>query len=259
MTTPSGPAKNLVRAFTILDTIATAIDGKTLTEIAEDTELPEATAHRLLKVLESVATVRATPSGRYLLGRHCLHLGSAYLASIDVRSESIESMTKLTEVTGETTHLGILDDSRVVYIEKVESPHPVRMYSRVGLTNPAASTALGKAILAWSEQSLVDQIISLGIPARTPRTVTEPDDFQEELWKIRRRGYSLDDMENEEGIRCAAAPVLDHSGSPVAAISLSGPGQRIPRRRLEELGAAVADTAAQISSRIGYSGSSGEV
>ncbi|WP_165966430.1 IclR family transcriptional regulator [Actinomadura sp. 7K507] len=246
-------ARNLVRAFTLLDILAEATEGLTLAEVAVAASLPEATAHRLLNVLEDLKVVRVGEGNRWRVGRHLLELGAAYLDSVEIRSEARDLMAHLTEATGETCALGVLDEDRVVYIEKTDSPHPVRMHSGIGRSNPAVTSSLGRAILAFSPDWVVESAMAGGLPRRTDRTVTDEQALLAELHRCRERGYSVDDAENEPGIRAVGAPVLDYRGRPVAALSVAGPEQRIPAAHLDELGRATAEAARELSSRLGYS------
>jgi DNA-binding IclR family transcriptional regulator len=242
----TGHARNLVRAFALLEVLADAPEGRTLAALAAATQLPEATAHRLLTVLADLGVARPGDAGNWRIGRHCLELGAAYLDSVEIRTEARAPMQRLTEETGETCALGVLDDDRVVYVEKVDSRHPVRMHSAIGRSNPACTSSLGRAILAASPESVVDHV--LGRAAGT-----DPDAVRAELGRCRERGYSLDDAENEPGIRGVGAPVLDYRGWPVAALSVAGPVQRVSRERMHELGLATAAVAAELSRRLGYS------
>jgi DNA-binding IclR family transcriptional regulator len=246
-------ARNLVRAFALLDLLAEAVDGRTLAELAAAASLPEATVHRLLAVLQDLQVVRTGEGGRWRVGRHLLELGAAYLDSVEIRSEARELMRRLTDETGETCALGVLDQDRVVYIEKIDSPHPVRMHSRIGRSNPAVTSSLGRAVLAFSPGWVVEQAMAAGLPHRTDRTITSGAALLAELDRCRERGYSVDDAENEPGIRAVGAPVLDYRGRPVAALSVAGPEQRVPAARLDELGRATAEAARELSLRLGYS------
>lgn len=249
----SGQARNLVRAFALLDILAARPDGHTLADLAERAGLPEATVHRLLSVLAGLNVVRLGDAGRWRIGRHCLELGAAYLDSVEIRSEARDLMKQLTEETGETCALGVLDEERVVYVEKIDSPHPVRMHSGIGRSNPAVTSSLGRAILAWSPGHVVESVLKDGIPKRTDHTIATEEQLHTELRRCRERGYSIDDIENEPGIRAVGAPVLDYRGGPVAALSVAGPEQRIPRTRLTTLGEATAKAARELSARLGYS------
>ncbi len=251
---PTGEAKALVKGVATLNAMAAAPGGLSLSEIARETDLTKATAHRLLASLVDTGLVRPLGDGRYGLGSHCLVLGQAFLDTIDLRTEALGAMRQLVEATGETTHLGILSGEHIVYIEKLDSPHPIRMYSRVGATNPATTTSLGKAILAFSPPEVVASVYAGGIPARTPATITDPQEARRRLDDVRRRGFSIDDIENEEGIRCVAAPILDHQGLAAGGISISGPEHRVTRERVDELGEAVRAAAEEISRALGYRG-----
>lgn len=248
----SGQARNLVRAFALLDILADSPEGRSLADLAAAAALPEATCHRLLTVLADLNVARVGDAGRWRVGRHCLELGAAYLESVEIRTEARDLMKRLTEETGETCALGVLDEDRVVYVEKIDSPHPVRMHSGIGRSNPAVTSSLGRAILAWSPEHVLAAVLKSGIPARTDHTITAEQDLHAELRRCRERGYSVDDVENEAGIRAVGAPVLDYRGGPVAALSVAGPEQRIPRTRLQDLGTATAHAAAELSTRLGH-------
>lgn len=242
----TGHARNLVRAFALLDILAQAPEGRTLAALATAAQLPEATAHRLLTVLADLNVARPGEAGQWRIGRHCLELGAAYLDSVEIRTEARAPMRQLTEATGETCALGVLDDDRVVYVEKVDSGHPVRMQSAIGRSNPAVTSSLGRAILASAPEAVVERVLD-----RTDETAVAR--LRAELACCRERGYSIDDEENEPGIRGAGAPVLDYRGWPVAALSVAGPVQRVSRERMHELGLATAAVARELSHRLGYS------
>lgn len=223
-----------------------------LAEISRAGALPKPTAHRLLSVLMEAGMVRENASGGYGLGPECLVLGSAFLDGLDLRREARGVLEALVERTGETCHLGIRDGDRVVYVEKVESPQLVRLRSSVGLIAPLHTTALGKALLAYEEAEEVEALFAAGVEKRTANSITDLDEFRRNLDLVRERGFAVDDVENEEGIRCVATPVFDHEGRVIASISVSGPEYRVPSDRLEDLGKEVSDAALTLSRRIGY-------
>jgi IclR family acetate operon transcriptional repressor len=249
---PTGEAKALVKGIATLNAVAARPAGMALTEIASMTELSKATAHRLLASLVDAGLVRALGEGRYALGSQCLVLGAAFLEGIDLRTEALSTMRELVGTTGETCHLGVLTGNHIVYVEKVDSPHSIRMFSRVGATNPAGTTALGKAILAFSPPDRVESVLADGIEQRTPRTTTDPGAFREALAEIRRAGFALDDIENEQGIRCIAAPIFDHQSAPIGGLSISGPEHRVTLDGVPNLAEQVRSAALEISRRLGY-------
>jgi DNA-binding IclR family transcriptional regulator len=248
----TGVAKTLVKALRILGSVAAHPEGLTLSDLSRTCRLPKPTAHRVLGVLVQGGMLRLDADGGYRLGPECLVLGTAFLENLDLRDQARDILFDLVERTGETCHLGVLDGKRVVYIEKVESPHPIRMASRVGRTNPAHSTGIGKAMLAFSPAEQIEAIIAAGLEQRTPRTITDPSRLRNELAMVAKRGYAIDDIENEESIRCIAAPVFDHEHAVVAGISIAGPEYRLSLGRLVEMADDVREAARELSRRVGY-------
>jgi DNA-binding IclR family transcriptional regulator len=243
--------KTVGKALALLNLVAER-PGLTLSEVSREAELPPPTAHRLLRTLEDHGLLRQDATNRYRLGSHCLSLGSRFLEGVDLRSEAHPCLMWLVEVTGETAHLGVPEGVEVVYVDKVETRHPVRMYSRIGARSPMHSTAMGKAMLAVGEPELVRRVIDAGLHRRTPNTITDPRRFRTELSRTQERGFALDDIENEEGIRCVGAPILAEPRHPVGAVSVSGPASRVAGERLNEIAWAVVEAAATVSERLGY-------
>jgi DNA-binding IclR family transcriptional regulator len=248
----TGAAKTLVKALRILASVAAHPEGLTLSDLSRICRLPKPTAHRVLGVLVQGGMLRLEADGGYRLGPECLVLGTAFLENLDLRDRAREILYDLVDRTGETCHLGVLDGVRVVYIEKVESNHAIRMASRVGRTNPAYSTGMGKAMLAFSPEEHVEAVIAAGLEQRTPRTITDPGRLRSELAMIAKRGYAIDDVENEEGIRCIAAPVFNHEHAVVAGISIAGPEFRLSLGRLVEMAEDVRGAARELSRRAGW-------
>jgi IclR family acetate operon transcriptional repressor len=244
--------KTLDRALTVLLEIAERGErGMTLSECAAVLGYSKPTTHRILQTLTRREFLRED-RGTFTLGVTNLRLGIEFLESIDLRREALPMLRALAESTGETAHLGRLSGSDVVYIEKVESSHAVRMYSRVGDTMPAYSTGIGKAVLAFLDDAEIERHLPARLTARATNTITDRDALREELRRTRERGFSFDDVENEEGIRCTGAPVFDHTGRVQAAISVAGPATRMTVNRLHELGPQVRAQAELVSARLGY-------
>jgi len=158
----------------------------------------------------------------------------------------------LRDASSETVHLATLDGTEVLYLEKLPGLHPIGlMSSRIGDRSPAHCTGLGKALLAHEPEALVRQSLSGALRSFTPRTITRMNDLLEELARVRRQGFAVDDEEHELGVVCVAAPVFD-SDRVVAAISASGPADRIRQEMRDEgLTQAVLSAAAEVSSRLG--------
>jgi DNA-binding IclR family transcriptional regulator len=249
----TGSAKALVKGIAILNLLAAHRDGMRLTDLVSQVELPRGTVLRLLDATMDAHLVRRSADGRYRLGPRCAVWGSEFLASLELREVAADVMTKLVELSNETCHLGVLEGRSVLYIHKVESQHSLRMVSRVGGMNPLHCTGLGKALLAFLPQQEQDRYLAEPLERRTANTIVAPEILRAELERTRSRGYSMDDVENEPGVRCVGAPVFNHLGELVGSISLAGPTMRMTWERTEQLTGPLMDAAREISAGLGYS------
>lgn len=253
-----GVSRSVLRAVQLLQVVAVrARNPLRLNEIVQMTGLPKTTCHRLLGVLCDEGMIRTDDLGRYAPGPLLLAMGMNFLRQTDIRQIAHPAMVEFTNKTGETTHLGVLHFPFVVYIDKVESPHAVRMHSQIGAMNPLHRTGLGKALVAFSPETLIEEVCAGPLDATTRNTITDGDALRAELILTRERGYSVDDVENEEGIRCIGAPVLGHDGRPLAAVSLAGPDVRLTLRVAHTLGPELVAVTREISRRLGYRGTTG--
>jgi DNA-binding IclR family transcriptional regulator len=225
-----------------------------LGELSSKLELHKSTVHRLIMVLERHKLVeRNSANGRYRLGLKLFEFGTKAVAKLDLRGRARPVLERLVLETSETVHLCILDDTEVVYLDKVEPARSVRMASSVGRRNPAYCTAVGKAILAWLPEEQVESIVRKhGLKAVTSNTITSFLELKTELAAIRDRGYAIDDEEIEEGVRCVGCVVRDFSGGPVAAISVSGPAFRLTREKLKSVARPVVAAAHALSAELGF-------
>jgi DNA-binding IclR family transcriptional regulator len=226
--------------------------GISLTDLATGLQMSKSTVLRLVGPLREARLVDQDPeSGHYRLGPQNALLGQLYLEHLDIRRIASPLLHQLAQDAHEAVHLVSFDPPEIVYIDKVESPQAVRMHSRVGGRQPAYCTATGKAFLAHATDDVLAKVIAAGMPARTPATITSPEQLHAELARIRERGYAVDDVENELDIRCVAAPAFNHSGTVLTAVSISGPASRVTHDRLAEIGRQVIDTAQALTDRLG--------
>jgi DNA-binding IclR family transcriptional regulator len=230
-----------------------------LAELATRTGIPRPTAFRLLTTLEQAGFV-AKVGGEYQLGIKCFVLGNVVASTLDLREKASGHLKALGDATGETVHLAVLEGWQVLYLERLQSPHPIGfMRSRVGGVVPAYCTSLGKTLLAFmAAGELEPWLHAQALKPMTPGTITSPRRLLKELRAIRDRGYAVDEQEHEVGVRCVAAPVWNHSGAVVAAVSVAGPADRMPQPLLNSgMAAAVVAAARAISIELGaYSDSS---
>jgi IclR family acetate operon transcriptional repressor len=215
-----------------------------LPQIAEAAQLPKTSAFRYLATLESRHYVQRDPT------RGSYRLGTAFL---DIPAQRLEMMAKtlrpfleqLAVQTGETINLGVLDGRRVLYLDVIESPRAVRLAARRGGHDPLHSSSLGKALAAQLTEAQVRAILrTAGMPAQTPTTITDPDVFLEEVKRVAKRGYAIDEGENEPDGRCVGVPLRD---APVlAAVSLSAPSSRFPAKQVPKVAARLTEAAEEM-------------
>ena len=257
---PNNLVQTIERASSILEILGQSPHGISIRELSASIRLPKGTTHRLVSSLSYFGYVRQDPRTRnYSLGLKFVELGQILLGQLDLRKEAEPFLRDLAERTKETVHLVILDRNEIVYIDKVETdqnPSGLKMASRIGLRNPAHSSAVGKMILShFSEEELQGFFQEKSLVKRTEDTIVDPVQLMEHLKSVRKQGYAVDDEENEKGIRCVAAPLYNEIGKVVAAISISAPAFRATRKVIQEsLKKEVMETALKISQRLGYSG-----
>lgn len=244
---------SLQRGMCILDLFAAAEHGLTASQVVKLSGLPASTVHRFLVNFESAGFLSHDPDGAYHLGIACVTIGQAALAQLDIRRLSIPHLIEINRQTRETIHLTLRHELSAVYVEKIDSPEPLRIHSRIGKAVPLHSSAVGKVLLAYLDEGLQDEILSkLKFRRLTPNTIGNSQEMKTHLARVRRAGYAMDLEENEPHIRCVAAPVRDHSGSVCASLSITGPSVRMPMSRLRELAPLVQQAGMKISLEMGY-------
>jgi IclR family acetate operon transcriptional repressor len=221
---PGHGVQSLDRAFRLLELMADAGGEVALSRLAETSGMPVSSIHRLVRTLVARGYVRQMPSRRYALGPRLIHLGE--VASRALGALARPHLTRLVDAVGETANLALLDGDRVVYAAQAPSRHSMRMFTEVGRRVPVHCTGVGKVLMAGLPEEDVRELLArVGMPAQTPRTMTDPEVLVAQLAEIRLSGYAVDDGEQEAGVRCVAVPVP--GGAPFAAISVSGPGGRL--------------------------------
>ncbi|MFI9160255.1 IclR family transcriptional regulator [Kitasatospora aureofaciens] len=264
VTTPPPPAvkpaternqsSSLRRALAVLGHVREHSDGRgvPLAQLADGLGLNKSTVLRLAgPLLDEHLLDRDRETGWFRLGHGALRLGQAYLTTLDLRSVAAEHLRRLQREAGETVHLTVWQAPGIVYLDKVEDETNVRMASRVGSRAPAYCTATGKAILAWLPEEAVTEVVAAGLRRVTAWTISDETRLRADLARIRARGYSIDDRENEPEVRCVAAPIFDHTGEVTAALSVSGLTSRMTAARVRALGPVVAQAGLRISRELG--------
>ncbi|SFJ47585.1 transcriptional regulator, IclR family [Halobacillus dabanensis] len=242
------------RAFKILDLFNELNPELKVSEISSKLSLNKSTVHSLLKTLKEHDYVRQDPdSGKYSLGMKLVERSNFLMNSIDVRSIAKQSLVELSMETSLAVHLVILDGQAGVYIDKVDSPTAIIGYSRVGRRVPIHSSAVGKVLVAYQSQEERNETLKdYDYKKQTEKTITNAQDFQEELQRVLTKGYAIDAEENEPGVTCLAIPIYDHSGRVTAAVSISAPSTRFSGDRIHPVISKLKQTGETISRKLGY-------
>jgi IclR family acetate operon transcriptional repressor len=256
---PQPRVQSLDRALDLLEALASAGE-LGVSELAARTGLVPSTAHRLLATLvERGYAAQSAAGGRYLIGYKLLELAAGLQDRVErLRLAAREHLEAIQVHTGETTNLVVLEGRDVVYVDKVDGTRSVRLFLEVGRAIPAHTSGAGKAILAWRSHEDVAALLGVEpLPRSTPRTITTLDALEEDLTRIRRRGFATDNEEHEEGVACVGTPVFDHRGVSVAALSISGPTPRILNADTADLGALLREHSEAVSLKLGFVTSQG--
>jgi DNA-binding IclR family transcriptional regulator len=257
---PNNLVQTIERVSLILDILGQNPHGISIRDLSARVSLPKGTTHRLLSSLSFLGYVRQDSNTRnYLLGFKLVELGNLLLGQLDLRKEAEPFLKELAEKTKETVHMVVIDRNEIVYIDKVEGDHNpsgLRMASRIGLRNPAHSSAVGKVLISlFSDEALNQFLKEKKLSKRTEHTITDTVQLKEHLKMVRNQGYAIDDEENEKGVRCIGAPIYNETGNAVAAVSISGPAFRVTKKLVQEIfKKEVMETALKISQRLGYRG-----
>lgn len=242
------------RALSILEALARAEGPVMLSALSSELGLHISTVHRLLNTLARRGFVEQEPyQGRYRLGLKVFEIGNRALYSLDIRAVARPYLRELVEEFNETANLAVLDGFEVVYIDQVESRNMIKMLARPGTRTPAYCTGTGKALLAFLSPFQWERFLATTpLRAFTRATITDPEELEQELEKIREQGFAVDKGELEEGVRCVAAPIKNHEQRVVAALSVSGPSSRITDELLHgKLAERVKTAAVNISQILG--------
>ena len=243
----------LQRGLRLLTLFANSERGLTASEVGKLSGLPVSTVHRFLANLEASGFLNCSEDSVYHLGVVCFGLGHSALAQLDIRRLSLPHLRDLNQKTRETIHLTVRHGASAVYVEKLDSQEPLRIFSRIGASVPLYSSAVGKAMLAYMQSQERDDLLSHVVLRRfTPNTIGSIQELLTYLQKVRKQGFAYDLEENEPHIRCVAAPIWDHSGAVNASLSITGPAVRMSTARLRELSPLVREAGLAISRELGH-------
>lgn len=247
----AGGVPAIDRALNVLECLAQSRKGYSVSELSRRLALPKSSVHLILRTLERRGYLQKQASGgRYKFGMKLIALSRTALDGVELRDEARPALAALSQRTGLTVHMGVLERSEIVIIERLESASAIRVVSWIGRRMDVNSTAVGKALIAHlPEDEFEAQVRPSQLTRRNDRTIGSMAALRTELDRVRTLGYAVCDEEDEIGVRCVGAPVLNRQGHAIAAISVAGTTLQIPPERVPELGQAVRDTAEEISAR----------
>jgi len=246
------PVGTLERGLSILRFFKRSPDAA-IPEVAESIGLSRSTTYRIAERLRELGFLEVNRStNRWRLGREAVQLGVVALQSTDVMQVAPELLRMLLEMAGEAVNLAVFDADSMVLLYREQGPQSVTISSRLGSHRPMHASAVGKAFLSAMEERERRVLVNrLTFKRFTESTITSAVALDREIAEIKSRGYSIDRSEFEATLACTAAAIFDHRRQPVAAISVSGPAERI-MPQVDRIGGLVADTAKAISERLGF-------
>ena len=222
--------------------------------VAQQLSLPLGSVHRLLVDLAEEGIVDRTPSGEWELSYRLLEITGLQLERIDLPRLCRPFAEQIAAATNETVNINALSGMYGICIDKVRGNEGMQLDLRIGSRGPLNCGGAGKAMLAFMDEDMREQVYALPLASLTPHTIADPARLKEEIARIRERGYSIDDQEVVMGVYCVAVPLLDRSGRSAGAISVTGPSQKKPGPEIEPIVALLRDACQHVSHRLGYAG-----
>jgi len=243
--------KTAQKIFKLLELIGEKQPAKP-NDLAHDLGFSRSNIYRLLSTLTELGYVERTSDSKYILAFKVFMLGSTVSSFKQLASIVRPYMARLAEISQENVNLAIMYERRVLYLDKIESRHYLKLDQPIGKTDPLHCTALGKVLLSGlNEVNLEIFLRSNNLIALTKNTITDVEVLAGVIRNVRENGYAFDFEELSEGIHCVAAPIRNHTNNIIAAISISGPTVRLTKQRMEELKISLIETAVDISKKIG--------
>jgi len=246
--------QSIERATAILKAFSTEKEELGVTELSRQLSLHKSTVSRLLASLQREGLVEENlVTRKYRLGMALVTLGGLVLQRLDVAQTARPLMRALADTTQETVIMAIIDGYEAVNVAQVPSRQIVKHIEWIGRRTPLHATAVGKVLLAYLPAAKEEDFIARGLPRYTPNTITAPDLLCQELERVSEQGFATCTEEFEVGLNTIAAPIYDHSGSVVAAVSVSGPAFRLSPEQFPSLTEHVLHTARTLSGQLGHS------
>ncbi|WP_372378880.1 DNA-binding transcriptional regulator KdgR [Vibrio natriegens] len=225
-----------------------------VSELSQRLMMSKATTYRFLQTLKTLGYVGQDDEwDKYYLTLRLFELASKSLEYTDLVSIADKEMRSISEKTSEALHLGILDESVIIYIHKIDSDYNLRMQSRIGRQNPLYSTGIGKVLMSGRDETYIREVLKdVKFVKHTDKTLENVEQFLTELERVRDLHYAEDNEEQESGLRCIAAPIYDRLGYIVAGLSISLPSIRFDEKRKSYYVGLLQTAGKNISKELGY-------
>lgn len=242
------------RAFLILELLSHYNEGLGITKISNHTNLHKSTVHRLISSLVQNGFVDQCPTtSNYRITLKMYEIGSRRLKDLDILTASKPYTEKISKILNEVVHLVIREEENIVYIDKIKAENTIQLTSNIGKRVPMYSTSVGKAMLAYTDSKVVEEIwYNTDIKKLTENTIIHFKTFKNELLKVHELGFAVDNEENEKGVKCVGAPIFGLNSEVVGAISVSAPSNRITKKNIKKIGDTVKFYASLISKELGF-------
>ena len=245
------PVQVLDRGLRMLSLVARQ-ERNTLTALAATAEMAPSTAYRMLETLRRhELVVFDTPTQTWSIGVEAFRVGQRYARHTNYLAVGRAVMRGLSEATGETANIAVIEAGELVYVAQVETRAPIRAFIPVGTRGDPQASAIGKVLMAYMNDTQRDDLTRVPPIAFTANTRTDRTILKRELDQVRTRGWAADDEERYLGMRCIAAPIFNEHAEPVAGLSISAPEARLPVAELEQHAPGVVAAADEVTSRIG--------
>ncbi|GAA3407685.1 IclR family transcriptional regulator [Paenibacillus hodogayensis] len=243
--------KSLYKALRILDCFTVDNPERGITELSEQLGLYKSNVHNIVDTFVKAGYLEQNAENeKYRLGFKVLELGNVISANMNIRKMTLPYMQEMADFANETVYLGMPNDTEVIYLESCSPKNKLSTRSMLGVKAPLYCTGIGKAMLAFLPAETVESICAKGLRKYTDQTIAEREALLAELKAIRARGYSIDNMEHEYGIKCVGMPILNKKRQVVAGISVSGPSLRFEDNTIGAYASKLGELVRQIEEKL---------
>jgi DNA-binding IclR family transcriptional regulator len=249
---PGNVSSTTLKAFSVLEAVAASSQAVTISEVANNVSVDRSTAYRMLSTLQEAGYITQDESTkRFKLSYKVISLSRNLMLDNEVTSLFYLALKIISDTTQETVGLSVLDGLQTVLIQQVKGTQRVNVNFQIGDRSDLHCTSIGKVLLAYQDPLYVERIIANGLTRHAVNTITDDKEFRIELQRIRAQGYSFDNQELADDMRCVAVPVFESGGRVIHGFSISGPATRFTLEKLNGLKEPMLEAARELSKQLG--------